>query len=402
MRIGILRETKTPPDRRVPLTPQQCAVLKSRFPDVELTVQPSEIRVFSDDEYRNAGIRVDENLGDCDLLLGVKEVKSSSLLPGKRYLFFSHTIKKQPYNRGMLQDVLAKKIQLIDYETLRDRDNQRIIGFGRWAGIVGCYNGFLALGLRDGLYNLKPAHQCRDRNELNLQLSKIQAPKELKIVITGSGRVASGVLEVLKTIGIREISPVNFLKYSAPEPVFTLLEVDDYYSRLDGQPFDRKAFFKSGTGHRCDFAPYLNSADLYLACHFWDSSSPKIVTREDLMNPNCRTRIIADISCDVAGPIASTIRASTIAEPLYGYDPSTGLECSFSQKGAIGVMAVDNLPCELPRDASESFGESLLEKVFPAILGEDPDHIIGKASITTLEGSLGGEYEYLKSYAEGH
>jgi saccharopine dehydrogenase (NAD+, L-lysine-forming) len=397
-KLGIVREGKTPPDKRVPLTPEQCLEVMNTYPNVSVAVQPSPIRAIKDEAYERAGITLQEDLSDCDILIGVKEVKINDLIPNKKYLFFSHTYKEQPYNRDLLQAILDKKIQLIDYEVLKNAKGNRIIGFGRYAGIVGCYNGLLAFGKKHGIYTLKPAHQCEDRRELEQELSKVNLPAGTKIVATGYGRVGNGAREIFKSIQLKEVKPTAFLTEEFDEPVFTQLKVEDYFARADGAPFNKKAFFQSGDGHISTFKRYLKVADMYVACHYWASSSPFIFTREDLKSPNLKTMVVSDVSCDIDGPVACTIRPSTIAEPLYGYDPITESEVDFMQEGAIGVQAVDNLPCELPKDASEDFGSELIKHVFPSLFGEDPDRIIARASETNLKGELTPEFAYLKDY----
>ncbi|MEX1001356.1 MAG: NAD(P)-dependent oxidoreductase [Crocinitomicaceae bacterium] len=398
IKLGIIREGKAPPDKRVPLTPKQCLEVEKKFPNVEVFVQQSNVRAFKDEAYRALGIPVIEDLSDCDILMGVKEVNIEDLIPHKKYLFFSHTFKEQPYNRDLLRAILDKKIQLIDYEVLTNKNYNRIIGFGRYAGIVGCYNGFLAFGKKHNLYDLKPAHQCEDRKELEQELKKIDLPKNTKIVATGYGRVGNGAREVFKAIGIKEVEANDFLNASFDEPVFAQLEVNDYFTRSDGGDFDKDAFYASGEGHVSTFNRYLKVADMYIACHYWDATSPYIFTRQDLKAKDIRLSVVADISCDIDGPVASTIRPSTIEHPHYGYDPITEKEVDFMQEGAIGVMAVDNLPCELPKDASEDFGEELIQKVFPYLFGDDPDGIIERASQTNLKGELTSYFSYLEDY----
>lgn len=397
-KLGVIREGKVPPDKRVPLTPSQCVELTKKFPEVEVFVQKSAVRAFKDEEYSNLGIVVVDDVSHCDVLIGVKEVNIEDLIPNKKYMFFSHTFKEQPYNRKLLRAILEKKIQLIDYETLRYKNEARIIGFGRYAGIVGCYNGFLAYGKRHQLYDLKPAHLCEDRVELEKELKKIVLPANTKIVATGFGRVGNGAREIIEAIGLKEVSPSDFLTKEFNEAVFTHLEVGDYFAKADGSAFDKYAFYASGEGHVSTFDRYLKVADMYIACHYWDASSPFIFTREDLKHPDNQLSVVADISCDIDGPVACTIRPSTIAAPLYGYDPNTEKEVAFNSKDAITVMAVDNLPCELPKDASEDFGSVMLEKIFPALFGEDPDRIIERASETNLEGQLMPNFSYLESY----
>lgn len=396
--LGIIKETKTPPDKRVPLTPAQCAEVMKRFPEVEVIAEKSDIRSYTDSEYAAAGIRLVDKATEADILMGVKEVKADYLIPNKKYFFFSHTFKKQPYNRKLLQTILEKKIQLIDYETLTDKNKHRIIGFGRYAGIVGCYNGFLAYGKKHGLYNLKPAYQCVDRKEMEGQLSKIVLPKDTKIVVTGSGRVGGGALEILAKVGLQKVSPADFLTKTFDHPVFTQLEAKDYYAKADGSEIDSAAFHKSGAGHISTFNRYLKVANMYMPCHYWSSTSPVIITREDLSAPDRKTTVIADISCDIQGPIASTVRASTIPDPHYGYNPQTGEEGDFMDPNCIGVMAVDNLPCELPKDASVDYGDDLINRVLPHLFGPDPDHIIERASETDLHGNLMPDFAYLADY----
>ncbi len=399
--LGIVKETKTPPDKRVPLIPSQCVEVMKRFPNVEVIVEKSDIRSYKDEEYAAHGIRLVDKATEADILMGVKEVKIDYLIPNKKYFFFSHTFKKQPYNRKLLQAILEKKIQLIDYETLTDKNKHRIIGFGRYAGIVGCYNGFLAYGKKHNLYSLKPANLCADKKEMESELSKIKLPIDMKIVMTGSGRVGGGAQEILDLVGIKQVSPESFLNDQFDRPVYTQLDASDYYAKADGSPIDVAAFHKSGAGHISTFNRYLKVAQLYLPCHYWSSSSPVIVTREDLASPDNKTTAISDISCDIAAPIASTIRSSTIADPLYGYDPKTGLETDFMDPHAIGVVAVDNLPCELPKDASVDYGNDLINRVFPYLFGEDPDRIIERASETDLNGNLMPDYAYLADYVAG-
>lgn len=399
--IGIIREGKTPPDKRVPLTPAQCVQVMKRFDGVEVHVQTSPIRAFKDDEYTKLGVKIVNDLSHCDIIMGVKEVKIQDLIPNKHFFFFSHTIKKQPYNRELLQAIVEKKIQLTDYEVLTDENKLRLIGFGRYAGIVGCYNGFRTYGLKHNLYELKPANECFDRKEMEGELSKVKLPNSTKIVLTGFGRVGYGAREIMDLLPITEVDPDEFISETFSGPVFTHLNVDDYNAREDGQPFDKSDFYADGRGHVSTFPRFLKHADMYVACHFWKSTAPFLITRENLKDSSIRTSVIADISCDIDGPIASTIRPSTIAEPIYGYNPQTESEDDFRKKDIIAVMAVDNLPCELPKDASEDFGNELIDKILPALLEKDPSHIIARGSETTKEGKLSEYFSYLQPYLEG-
>lgn len=402
VKLGIIREGKVPPDKRVPLTPRQCLLVKTKFPHVDVVVQTSDVRAFKDEEYTQAGIEVVDNLNDCDIIMGVKEVNIEDLIPSKKFLFFSHTIKKQPYNRRLLQAILDHKIQLIDYEVLKNKQNKRIIGFGRYAGIVGCYNGLLTYGKKIGAYSIKPANECRDRVEMEEEIKKINLPKDTKIVLTGFGRVGYGAREIMDLLAITEVSPEEFLHQKFDGPVFTHLDVEDYFARIDGTPFEKQDFYANPNLYKSVFAPYISAAQVYIACHFWSDKSPKIITQQDFQKAGTKTRVVADISCDIAGPIACTIRPSKIADPVYGYNPVTGEEVDPWLEDSIAVMAVDNLPCELPMDASEDFGNELIKYVLPCLLGEDPDDVIVRASETDLNGKLTERFAYLQDYVDGN
>lgn len=401
IKLGILREGKIPPDKRVPLTPKQCKLVEAKFPNVKVKVQTSPIRSFRDEDYLAEGIEVVESVADCDVILGVKEVNIEDLVPGKKFMFFSHTIKKQPYNRNLLRAILEKKIQLIDYEVLKNRQNKRIIGFGRYAGIVGAYNGFLTFGMKKGLYELKPANLCADRADMESELSKVVLPKDTKIVLTGFGRVGYGAREIMDLLPITEVTPEEFLNDSFDQPVFTHLEVEDYYTRKDGVAFDKSDFYAYPDLYKSSFFRYAEKAQMYIACHFWSNKSPFIITREDFKQATNKIEVVADVSCDIDGPIGCTIRPSKIADPVYGYDPNTESEADWKNDGVVAVMAVDNLPCELPLDASEDFGNELIKQVFPHLFGEDLDDVIGRASETDLNGNLTPLFSYLQDYVDG-
>ena len=398
VKLGIIREGKVPPDKRVPLTPKQCKLVEMKFPQVKVLVQESDVRAFKDEEYRAEGIDVVKDLSECDIIMGVKEVNIADLIPGKKFLFFSHTIKKQPYNRNLLRAILEKKIQLIDYEVLKSKENKRIIGFGRYAGIVGAYNGIRAYGEKTNAFHLKPANECSGRKEMEAELHQAVFPSGMKLVLTGFGRVGYGAREIMDLLPFTEVSPEEFLSEKFDTPVFTHLEIEDYYKRKDGKPFSKQEFYSTPELYESSFGKYSEAADVYVACHFWSNKSPFILTDANLKSDKNKIKVIADVSCDIQGPIASTLRASKIADPFYGYDPVTGQECDWKEEGAIMVMAVDNLPCELPKDASEDFGNELIKSVFPHLFGDDPDNIIGRGSETDLNGNLTSYFAYLNDY----
>ncbi len=398
MHIGILKETKVPIDRRTPLTPEAAVELMKQYPEFQITAQRSDIRCYNDDEYTLSGIPVSDDMSGCDLLVGVKEVAVSRLLQGKTYMFFSHTAKKQPHNRKLLQEIVSNKITLIDYEYLTGNDNNRLVAFGRWAGIVGAYNGLRALGLRNGFFDLKPAHECHEMTEMIAELKKVHLPP-VKILITGGGRVAQGALETLDPLGYKKVRPVDFIEKSFNEPVICQLDPWDYVRRKDGDDFDLQHFFYYPEEYESVFYPYSTVTDMFIPCHYWDPRSPAFLEKEDYLKPDFRISVIADVSCDIDGPVASTIRASTIEEPFYGYDPSSGSESDPFAKKNVTVMAVDNLPGELPRDASREFSEKLIESVFPSFLN-DRDGIIERATIVR-EGGLTRNFSYLEDYLAG-
>lgn len=400
MKIGVVREGKTPPDQRVPLTPAQCAELKRSYPDVELVVESSEVRRITDDEYRAEGIDVVKDLSGCDVLLGVKEVPLNELIPDTTYLFFSHTYKLQPYNARLLRTIVDKRIRLIDYELIKRANGRRVIGFGRWAGIVGAYNGLRAWGMRHGTFALPRAIDCADMKDMVSHAKAIDLPSHMKIVLTGGGRVGMGAHELLTSLGLREVHADAFLKEDFNEAVFTRLDVEQYNARTDGKPFDMEGFMADATGYKSTFMPFAEVADMYIAGHYWAEGSPFLFTREDMKAASWNVKVVADVSCDIDGPVACTLRPSTIAEPLYGYNPTTESECAMDDPSGVTVMAVDNLPCELPRDASHGFGKEMMAHVIPLLVGGDRDNMLTDATETTLEGALAPKFAYLQDYID--
>ncbi|HET6243528.1 MAG: alanine dehydrogenase [Bacteroidetes bacterium] len=397
-KIGIIREEKTHPDKRVALSPKQCHKLMNQYPGLEIYVQNSKVRSFTDAEYKEQGIPVVEDLSACDILLGVKEVPVDKLIPEKKYLFFSHTIKKQPYNKTLLRTILEKKVQMIDYECLKDKNSNRILGFGRYAGIVGAYNGILGFGIKNKLYTIKPAHLCKDRAEVNLELKKVKLPA-IKIAITGGGRVANGAIEILTELNISKVSLVDFMETEFNEPVYCQLNATDYTKRIDNTKGQLGDFYANPQHYESTFVPFTKKADILISAHFWDPASPQLFTKEDMKNQEFKISLIADITCDIAGSVPSTLRSSTIQQPFYDYDVMEEKIVPAFGKDTITIMAVDNLPCELPRDASEDFGQDLSKYVIPALLGNDPEDIIERASITK-NGNLTLAFNYLKDYVE--
>lgn len=398
MKIGIIKEQKTPPDQRVVLTPQACKQLIINYPELQIKVEPSPHRVFSDDEYRQQGIEVTADLSACDVLLGVKEVPLSALVPGKKYFFFSHTIKKQPYNRNLLRAMLQKNIQFFDHETLVDEHGVRLVAFGYYAGLVGTYNGLRTLGLKLRSFELPKAETLHDADALKAELKKIKLPP-VKILVTGKGRVGNGISEMLSAAGIEEVSAKTFLDKSFQKPVFTQIDVTQYNKRTDGKQATKKDFYKNPHKYQSDFLKFARVADCYIAGHFYGQGAPAFFSIGDIKSGEFRIQVIADISCDIKNPIPTTLRSSTITDPIYGVHRQTGEETGFDDPQAIAVMAVDNLPCELPRDASEGFSKQFSEKIIPALFDNDQNGILARAQMTR-NGQLTPRFQYLSDYAE--
>ncbi len=400
MIIGLIKERKATPDRRVVFSPDKLLELTAKYPDVEVLVESSDIRIFSDDDYRAKGFTVTDDLSTCDVLLGVKEVPIEALIPNKSYFFFSHTVKKQPYNRDLLRALLTKNITHYDHETIVNTHGHRLIGFGRYAGIVGSYNGFRAFGLREHTYELPKVKTLPDYQAVIDELENIKLPDDFKILLTGNGKVAHGAREILEHLQLKEVSVEAYLHDEFSEPVFCQIDVLDYNKRKDGQVLDNSDFFNHPEAYESDFMRFAKVTNYYIAGHFYGDGAPYLFTRKDAKKDKFNIDLIADVSCDVDGPVASTIRASTIKKPFYGYAPKTEAEVAYDASNAITVMAVDNLPCELPKDASEGFGEMFLEHVIPAFFNGDKDGILARAKMTE-NGQLTPRFAYLQDYVDG-
>ena len=399
MKFGIIKERKNPPDKRVVFSPSKLIELKKQFPEAEVVVEKSDIRTFPNAAYEEVGIEVVDDLSDCDVLIGVKEVPVDHLIPNRKYFFFSHTVKKQPYNRKLLQAILQKNIELFDHEVIVAENGFRLIGFGRYAGIVGTYNGFRAIGIHKELFELPKAENLESQQDLIQQLNSVEFPP-MKILLTGVGKVAKGAKEMLDAMGIKKVSVDEFLHQTFVDSVYCMIDVLDYNKRKDGEILDNQDFYNHPEEYISDFGRFAAVTDYFIAGHFYGDESPYLFTREDAKQGDFNIKYVADISCDIDGPVASTIRSSTIENPIYGYDPKTESEVDFKDPNAIVVMAVDNLPCELPKDASEGFGEMFLEHVIPAFFNTDKDGILSRA-IMTQNGKLTPRFSFLQDYVGG-
>lgn len=400
LKIGIIREGKSPPDARVPLIPVQCERL-NRFSELSIKVQPSPIRCFTDEEYQRCNVPLSEDLSDCDILLGVKEVPPNHLIANKTYCFFSHTIKAQPHNRGLLQTILDKNITLMDYELMVDRQDQRVIAFGFFAGMVGAHNALYTFGKRTSTFDLPRLYTLSNYDAVFPFYEALQLPP-LKIVVTGTGRVGQGAQKTLIDMGFVEVSPKDFLNESFHYPIFTTLRSSDYVRSNLERPFNITDYYRDPTNYAMEFIPFYQTADIFINCIFWDNRAPVFFTQQEMASEDFKIQVIADVTCDIApmSSIPSTLRASTIKDPVYGFNPQTGKEIPPFQSDGIDIMAVDNLPGEIPRDASESFGNQIIAHLIPALLDQKKDLFIQKATIAK-QGQLNPIYPHLIPYIQG-
>jgi alanine dehydrogenase len=399
MKFGIIKERKNPSDRRVVFSPDALLKLKQLYPDVEIKVESSDVRVFTDDDYRNVGIEVADDSSDCAIFFGIKEVPIDSLIENKSYFFFSNTIKEQANNQKLLQAMLEKKIDFYDYEAIVNHENSRLISFDNYTGIVGAYNAIRAFGIKFELFKLPKAGMLSGKAALITHLKRIVLPP-LKFVVTGNGIVGSGVKEVLEAIKIKKVAPNDFLTKNFTQAVYTQIDVLNCYKRKDGFVFDCNDFFENPIEFVSNFEPFTKVSDIFISGHFHGDNAPIILTREMLQANNCKIKIVADISPKINGPIACTLRPTTIEDPFYGYLPSEDREVDVFHPAAIVVMAVDNLSSELPIEASEGFGQMMLEYVIPAFFNKDKEGILQGAKITE-KGKLTNRFSYLQDFVDG-
>ena len=397
--IGIVRESRND-ENRTPLVPEHIKKYKESNPNINFIIQPSNSRCFSDEEYELCGAKINENLNECSIIFGVKEIDPNILINNRTYLFFSHTFKinKQQKNiekhkKDLLLSILNKKITLIDYENIRGKNGTRCLGFGRFAGIVGCYNTLNLLLRVLGKQSLASAYKINDYERLVLNLKNLYFPKT-KILVTGDGRVAKGVIELLNQTNIKGVSKKDFLEKKFDQPIFCNLETKDYVTNNSSTNFNLEHFINNPQDYSSSALQYLKETDMLISAHYWDPSSPKIFENEDLKVLQ-NLKIVGDITCDINGSVPTTIRSTTIEEPNYWIERYTLKEIDENNDG-IAVMAVDNLPSELPRDSSTEFSEGIINEVLPFLLKEDDGRILN-GTITT-DGSFLEKYNYLNDY----
>jgi alanine dehydrogenase len=398
IKIGIIREGKTPQDNRVPFTPIQCKEIMQQYPSVVIVVQPSAIRCYKDEEYEANGIVLQENVSDCDILFGVKEVLIDELISNKKYFFFSHTKKKQSHNKKLMQALIAKEITMIDYECLTHADGHRIVGFGFWAGVVGAHNGLLTYGKKNNSFTLQPAYTFKNLAAVKDSYDLLKLPN-IKIAVTGSGRVASGVLDILHYLDISEVNQYDYLNKTFDYPVFIHLQGAQLYARKDDSSYNREDFHAHPENYSCLFLEYSYVTDILMNGIYWDTKIDPLFQLKDIQNPLYKMNVISDITCDEDGSVPCNVGSSTIAEPVYGFDKITLAKTLPFQnnKEVIDIMAVDNLPNELPRDASKYFGSYLVTYIIPALVDEKLNDILHRATICK-NGKLNEPFEYLHDY----
>ena len=397
--IGIIRESRND-ENRTPLVPEHIKKYKESNPNINFIIQPSNSRCFSDEEYELCGAKINENLNECSIIFGVKEIDPNILINNRTYLFFSHTFKinKQQKNiekhkKDLLLSILNKKITLIDYENIRGKNGTRCLGFGRFAGIVGCYNTLNLLLKVLGKQSLASAYKINDYERLVLNLKNLYFPKT-KILVTGDGRVAKGVIELLNLTNIKAVSKKDFLEKKFDQPIFCNLETKDYVTNNSSTNFNLEHFINNPQDYSSSALQYLKETNILISAHYWDPSSPKIFENEDLKVLQ-NLKIVGDITCDINGSVPTTIRSTTIEEPNYWIERYNLKEIDENNDG-IAVMAVDNLPSELPRDSSTEFSEGIINEVLPFLLKEDDGRILN-GTITT-DGSFLEKYNYLNDY----
>jgi len=433
-RIGVRHEDKNRWERRAPLTPDHVSTLVEQH-DLEVLVEPSQRRIFSDEAYRAAGATLSSDLGSCPVVIGVKEIPPAKLVAGQGYLYFSHVIKGQAYNMGMLRTLLERGCHLMDYEKVTDDDGCRLILFGRYAGLAGMIDTLWGLGQRlalegiaSPLAEVKRAHAYADLDEVRAHFGElgarlaaegIPAPlRPLVVGFSGYGNVSQGAQEILDLLPHVEVSPAQLGgdDLGAADPATQIIKVvfreeDMVRPREADQAFELQEYYDHPERYRGDFARFLPRLSVLVNCIYWDNPYPVLLSRDDARqlaaDPSSRLRAIGDISCDIEGGVEITLKPTTVDEPCFVYDPATDSARDGVEGPGLLVMAIDNLPCELPADASRSFGDALVDFV-PALANADYtaplDQLALPAALTRAlivhQGRLTPDYVYLNQYLE--
>ena len=432
MRIGIRREDKNEWEARVPLIPSDVKKLVSS--GIEVVLQPSLIRIFSDQEYIDVGATISEDLSSCSVVLAVKEIPINFIEKGKTYVFFSHTIKGQDYNMPLLQKMMDLKTQLIDYEKITNEKEQRLIFFGRHAGLAGMIDSLWALGKRfqsEGVQNpfsiIKKTFEYQGLDNAKSQIGKIAdeisrngIPKEICPLVcgfSGYGNVSQGAQEIFDILPHQEISPQDLLanknlfeeaKHILYKVVFK--ESDLVEPRNSEDKFELQDYYDYPEKYKSKFEQYLPQLTILMNCIYWDTPYPRLITLDYLKKTwteyiDQKLKVIGDISCDVDGAIQCTVKATEAGNPVYVYNPINSSENDGVEGVGPVIMAVDNLPCELAEEASKSFSKVLVDFI-PDIIKADynvsfenlklPNEL--RRGMILYKGELTSEYKYLEKY----
>ena len=395
--IGLIKEGKVPSDNRVALSPKQCRYLLDQFPEWDIIVESSPNRCFKDREYQKEGIKVVDDISSADLLFGIKEVPKDQLIPNKKYLFFSHTKKAQTFNKALFHVMMDKNITLIDYECLEHEDGQRLIGFGFFAGIVGAHNGIMAYGNRTKEFKLSRVKEVKDYMELVHTYFGLKLPN-IKIAITGSGRVAHGILEIMNLMDVQEVEPDEYTSRAYAYPVYVHLKGGDLYRHKTNNTYDRNDFHAHPENYHCLFNKYLKHTHILMNGIYWEPGIAPLFTMDDLKEDDYALTTIADITDDAHGSVPCNLGDSSSEDPIYGVNVTTLEKTAPYMQNGIDIMAVGNLPNELPRDASRYFGEQLIKYVIPDLL-KGGNKIIEGATMLD-KGKLTQNFSYLADYSK--
>lgn len=395
--IGLIKEGKVPSDNRVALTPKQCRYLLDQFPSWDIIVESSPNRCYKDKEYLKEGIKVVEDISTADILFGIKEVPKDQLIANKKYLFFSHTKKAQNFNKALFHVMMDKNITLIDYECLEHEDGQRLIGFGFFAGIVGAHNGIMAYGNRTKEFKLGRVKEVKDYMELVHTYFGLKLPN-IKIAITGSGRVAHGILEIMNLMDVQQVEPDEYTSRAYAYPVYVHLKGGDLYRHKTTNTYDRNDFHAHPENYHCLFTNYLKHTHILMNGIYWEPGIAPLFTMDDLKEDDYALTTIADITDDAHGSVPCNLGDSSSEDPVYGVNVTTVEKTAPYMHNGIDIMAVGNLPNELPRDASRYFGEQLIKYVIPDLL-KGGNKIIDGATMLD-KGKLTQNFSYLEDYSK--
>ena len=404
--LAVLKEARID-ENRTPFSPSQISNLLDEFSNLKIIVQPSKRRCFKNEDYLKAGAQITDDLSSANIIFGVKEVDISTLIKDKTYLFFSHTSKVRQYigqtikdkaiiyKKELLREVVKKKITLIDYENIREISGEgyRYLGFGRFAGIIGTYN---TLNLYLKLFNkqqLPRAFEINNYEQVKKLISK-QNFNKLKILVTGSGRAANGAIEMLKHANIKQVSVNDYLKKKNDEAIFCNISPRKHIERKDGKASSYEDFNLNPHEYIYKVKNFLFDTNMFIACHYWDPKFPKLFSPKQI-NEFKNLKIIGDVTCDINGSVPTTIRSTSISKPYYSINTDSMKEIELGNEG-IAVMAVDNLPSELPRDASEEFGSSIISEILPYLIDKD-DGRINRAT-TASNGKFCENFTYLNDF----